>query len=191
MDSAAWDARYAASERVWSVEPNQFVAAHLASLAPGRALDLAAGEGRNAVWLSTLEWDVTAVDYSAVAIERGRASGADVTWVVGDVLTCALPADQDLVLVSYLQLPATQMRQVWPRAFAALRPGGTLFVIGHDSSNLTEGVGGPQDPDCLYVADDVLDALHTDDLLIEEAGRVPRVTEAGTAYDVLVKVRRS
>ncbi len=82
-------------------------------------------------------------------------------------------------------------RQVWPRAFAALRPGGTLFVIGHDSSNLSEGVGGPQDPDCLYVSDDVLDALHTDDLLIEEAGRVPRVTEAGTAYDVLVKVRRS
>ena len=48
-----WDARYADSERVWSLGPNQFVEATLADLPPGRAVDLAAGEGRNAVWLAS------------------------------------------------------------------------------------------------------------------------------------------
>ena len=52
MDAKAWDARYAATELVWSLTPNQFVAAELADLPPGRALDLAAGEGRNAIWLA-------------------------------------------------------------------------------------------------------------------------------------------
>ena len=46
--------------------------AALADLPPGRAVDLAAGEGRNAVWLASRGWDVTAVDFSRVALERGR-----------------------------------------------------------------------------------------------------------------------
>ena len=51
MDANGWDERYAASDLVWSAEPNRFVAEELADLPPGRALDLAAGEGRNAIWL--------------------------------------------------------------------------------------------------------------------------------------------
>ena len=51
MDSQEWDRRYAGTELVWTAEPNRFVVAELQDLAPGRALDVAAGEGRNAVWL--------------------------------------------------------------------------------------------------------------------------------------------
>ena len=105
MEPADWDARYAATQRVWSAAPNQFVAAELSELPPGRALDLAAGEGRNAIWLAERGWQVTAIDFSAVAIERGRSSGVDVDWVVGDVATHLLPSAVDLVLISYLQLP--------------------------------------------------------------------------------------
>jgi SAM-dependent methyltransferase len=187
MDAQAWDARYAESERVWSVGPNQFVEACLAGLPPGRAVDLAAGEGRNAVWLADRGWHVTAVDFSQVAIDRGRASGAAVTWVVGDALVVPLPEQLDLALISYLQLPHDPMATVVRRAWDALAPGGTFFLVCHDASNITEGVGGPQDPSVLVDADDVLGWLDPDREVVA-AGRVERQVAEGTAYDVRVQV---
>ena len=192
-----WDQRYAASERVWSTGPNQFVEQHLADLPPGRAVDLAAGEGRNAVWLAGIGWQVTAIDFSGVAIERGRSQDDSddrplhpVTWLVGDVLTEPLPERVDLALVSYLQLPHDEMSRLVARAYDALRPGGTLFLICHDASNLTEGVGGPQDASVLPSAELVLDWLGPGAQILE-AGRVERTVEAGTAYDVLVRAVRT
>jgi SAM-dependent methyltransferase len=103
MDPAAWDERYAATDLVWSAGPNQFVEQELAGLAPGRALDLACGEGRNARWLAEQGWHVTAMDFSPVAIETGRRLTAEldgrIEWVVGDALTAPLPADLGLVVV--------------------------------------------------------------------------------------------
>lgn len=195
MDAQDWDARYAASERIWSVEPNQFVAAELVDLPPGRAVDLAAGEGRNAIWLAAQGWDVTALDYSAVAIDRGRAVSDEVTWVVGDALTTSLPSGLDLALISYLQLAHDAMATVVRRAYDALAPGGTFFLICHDASNLTEGVGGPQDASVLVTAGDVLRYLEgtTHDVL--QAARVERSVTGDdgisrTAYDVLVRLVR-
>src|ERR1022692_4898294 len=72
MKSEEWDKRYAGQELVWTAEPNRFVVAELKDLAPGRALDLGAGEGRNAVWLASAGWQVTAVDFSAVGLDKGR-----------------------------------------------------------------------------------------------------------------------
>ena len=62
MDAGDWDARYAASELVWGAEPNRFVVEEFTAVAPGRAVDLGAGEGRNALWLAERGWLVTAVD---------------------------------------------------------------------------------------------------------------------------------
>ena len=156
MDAAAWDERYAATELVWSAGPNQFVEQGLSSLPPGRALDLACGEGRNARWLAERGWQVTAIDWSAVAVEKGRKVNAAVDWQVGDALTAPLPADLDLVVIAYFQVVAADRRAAVRRAFEALRAGGTLFLVAHDSTNLTDGVGGPQSPDVLYTAEDVL-----------------------------------
>ena len=71
MDADGWNRRYAEKELVWSAGPNRFLAAEAADLAPGRALDLACGEGRNALWLAEQGWRVTAVDFSGVAVEKG------------------------------------------------------------------------------------------------------------------------
>ena len=68
MRREEWDARYAAVESLWAAEPNRFLVAEVGDLVPGRALDLACGEGQNAIWLATLGWRVTGVDYSDVAI---------------------------------------------------------------------------------------------------------------------------
>ena len=89
MDSQEWDRRYAGAELVWTAEPNRFVVAELQDLAPGRALDVAAGEGRNAVWLASRGWQVTAVDFSAAGLDKGRrlaqARGVTIDWMHADV----------------------------------------------------------------------------------------------------------
>ncbi|MDQ6641041.1 MAG: class I SAM-dependent methyltransferase [Actinomycetota bacterium] len=190
MDAGAWDARYAEFGRVWSVEPNQFVAAELAELPAGRAVDLAAGEGRNAIWLASRGWDVTAIDFSSVAIDRARAVSDDVAWVVGDTLTVPLPGQLDLALISYLQLPHDEMETVVRRAYDALAPGGTFFLICHDASNIAEGVGGPQQAEVLVDAGDVTGWLGPGARVVR-ADRVERHVEAGTAYDVLVRAVRA
>jgi 2-polyprenyl-3-methyl-5-hydroxy-6-metoxy-1,4-benzoquinol methylase len=197
VDAKGWDERYAASELVWSAEPNQFVAEVCADLPPGRALDVACGEGRNAIWLATRGWTVTASDFSGVGLEKGQrlaehAGVADrIAWVLGDATTTDWPAEHDLVVVAYLQLVEDQRRAAHERAFAALQPGGTLVVVAHDTSNLTEGTGGPPDASVLMSADDVLTDLTGSDLDVERAERVPRQVGDRTAYDCLVVLHRS
>src|SRR3954449_8706899 len=112
MRAADWDQRYA-EQRQWSAEPNALVAELLAGLPPGDAVDLAAGEGRHALWLAGRGWRVTAVDFSAVGLDRGRAQpGADrVTWIADAVRSwSASPASLDLVLVAYVHLPEPDVR---------------------------------------------------------------------------------
>ena len=201
MDAAAWDERYAASDLVWSAQPNQFVEAECADLPPGRALDLAAGEGRNAIWLARRGWDVTAVDFSQVGLDKGRelAGETAVQWVCADVTTWQPPEPMDLVLIAYLQVPAVQRRAAVRSGFAALVPGGTLLLVAHDSTNLLEGTGGPQDPDVLMTADDVLADLGGFGFDVVVADRVPREVAADddhrgspakVAWDCLVRVVR-
>jgi len=75
MDAADWDARYTDSELVWGAPPNRYVVEHTTALPMGRALDLACGEGRNALWLATRGWQVTGLDYSAVALGAWVGNG--------------------------------------------------------------------------------------------------------------------
>jgi SAM-dependent methyltransferase len=200
VDSQQWDERYSGAEFEWTTRPNQFVAAELADLPPGRALDLAAGEGRNTVWLAERGWQVTAVDFSRVGLEKGRklsaARGVDdaqVDWIVADLGDYEPEGDAfDLVLVAYLQVSADLRAKVLAGAAAALAPGGTLLVIGHDLTNLTEGVGGPQDPGVLYTPEAV--SAELPGLRVVRAGRVHRTVERddgpATAIDTLVRAVR-
>ncbi len=190
MDAQAWDARYAASERVWSAEPNHWVVALTGDLRPGAALDLGAGEGRNALWLAERGWRVTAVDFSAVALERGRASavGGRVDWQVADVTTYTPDGPVDLVLVCYLQLPRAVMAGLLARAASWVAPGGSLVVVGHAVRNLREGVGGPQDADRLQDTD--LYAQAASGLVVDRLEEVDRVTPEGVAIDVVLRARR-
>lgn len=196
MNAAGWDARYAGTDLVWSAEPNRFVAETLTGRPPGTAVDLACGEGRNAIWLAEQGWTVTGVDFSPVALDKAAhlaaARGVEPTWVCADATTWIPTHPADLVLVAYLQLPADQRRAALRAAAAALRPGATLLVVAHHSANLTEGTGGPQDPAVLYTPDDVLADTAGLGLLTIRADRVQRPTATGTdAIDTLVELRRA
>ena len=192
-----WDERYATEELIWKADPNRFLVEELDALAPGTALDVACGEGRNAVWLASKGWRVTGVDFSRAGLAKAQRLAADrgleVTWVEADVVEWQPPeAFFDVVVVMYLHLPAEQRRQVLSHSAAALAPAGVLLVVGHDNSNPLKGTGGPQDPAVLFGPEEIVEDLSG--LRIERSERVTRtvVTEAGeaTAIDALVRALR-
>src|SRR5579859_923566 len=152
MKSQDWDERYATTELVWGAGPNRFLVAEVDGLLPGRALDLGCGEGRNAIWLAERGWEATGVDFSEIGLAKARRlaseRGVEVAWVRADLLAYQPEEGAfDLVIVMYIHLPAAQLADVMKRAGAALAPGGTLLVVGHDLLNLSQGYGGPQNPE--------------------------------------------
>lgn len=193
VDAEAWNERYRAADRLWSATPNIFVADRLADQEPGAGLDLASGEGRNAVWLADRGWDMTAVDFSDVALERGRTLSDRVEFIEADVFSWEPERSFDLVLIAYLQVEAEPLAELVARARQWLNPGGELFLIGHDITNLDEGVGGPQVPDLLWDLDLMLEWLG--DLQVVEGGIVLRPVEVDGdiqhARDVLIRARHA
>lgn len=199
MDRHGWDERYDGDGLVWSAGPNERFASVVADLSPGTALDLGAGEGRNAIWLAREGWDVTAVDFSEVGLATARrradAAGVGVETVAEDLLSYRPePASFDLVAVIYLQLDRAERPGVYRAAADAVAPGGTLVVLGHDTTNLTEGYGGPPVADVLFTAEDVVADLDGTGLDVVQAAPVDRVVETDdgprTAIDALVVARR-
>ncbi len=197
MDRSDWNARYAGTELIWTAEPNRFVVTEVEGLPIGRALDLAAGEGRNAVWLAEQGWDVAAVDFSEAALAKAArmadARSVTVTLVEADVTEYVpTPGGFDLVLVAYLHLPEPERREVIGRACAAVAKNGTLLVIGHDASNLTAGYGGPQDPTVLATPAEIAAAITG--LEIERAETVRRTVQTPdderVAIDQIVRAGR-
>ncbi|NJP99705.1 class I SAM-dependent methyltransferase [Streptomyces zingiberis] len=222
MDAEAWDERYRGTELVWAAGPNRFVAAELAGLPAGRAVDLAAGEGRNAVWLAERGWEVDALDFSPVALakadrlaaERGvaiRTVRADLTdpaaWeratagTDGSAVTdgtdgtggAGADGGYDLALVVYLHLPWPEMTGVLRRAATAVRPGGTLLLVGHHADNIEHGYGGPRYPEVLSTERQVAGAWRPYTRIVKaERAERPVETEDGTrvALDTLVRAER-
>lgn len=191
-----WNARYAQKELLWTAEPNRLLAAEVASLEAGRALDVACGEGRNAVWLAERGWRVTGVDFADVALakaaELAAARGVEIEWLLGDVLELSPePRSFDLVVVLYLQLPPEELEVALRRAADAVARGGTLLVLGHDVTNLSDGYGGPKDVSVLFTPEQVVAALSG--LEIERAEKVTRPVpvDGGEAVAIDAFVRAS
>lgn len=187
MEPADWDDRYREKPLLWSAEPNRFVAEELAELEPGTALDLACGEGRNAMWLAERGWKVTAVDFSGVALQRGRDMAAErgvhIDWIEDDILTWEPDSRFDLVVVAYVHLPAAARRELLGKVGTWVAPGGRLFMVGHDV--ITAGVSGPPNPDLLWDPDFAASAVQP--LVVDVSDRRERPTDTGeTAVDTIL-----
>ena len=143
-DGAAqlWDEMYRSRPRVWSGRPNPQLVAEAAGLPPGKALDLGCGEGADALWLAERGWTVTAVDVSAVALERAAAHAAEagvgdrVTWLQRDLATWTPEEQFDLVSVQFLHSTVAPWQPPHRLAANAVRPGGTLLIVGHHPDGL-------------------------------------------------------
>ncbi len=191
---ALWDQRHAAGDPIEAAAPDPTLLDAIGSRRPGRALDLGAGDGRNATWLARQGWQVTAVDFSRVAIERGRAraaaEGVEVEWRLDDLLEWTPPAGAyDLVTLFFIHLPREERRAVYARAADAVALGGTLLVVAHDRTNPARGVGGPQDPDVLVSPGEV--ATDLAGFRIDRAETVRRATPDGHGpIDAIVQAVR-
>lgn len=168
-------------------DPDASVVAALDGRPPGRALDVAAGRGRHSLWLASLGWDVTALDFSRAGLSAlgaaADAAGLRITTALGDARVFEPDAGTrfDLVLLSFVQLP-----DVLGRAPGWVAPGGLLVVVGHGRRNLVDGVGGPQDPRLLHDHVDLAARVTGARLRVLRAAQVERETPEGTAFDVVV-----
>ena len=191
-----WDERHAAGAPIESPDPDPTLIHEIGGLRPGRALDLGTGDGRNAVWLASHGWSVTAVDFSSVALDRGRASararGVDIEWELADLLEWVPPTRGfDLVALFFIHLPPDERQAVYARAAAAVAPGGTLLIVAHDRTNLSDGVGGPQDPDVLITPSEVVAELPGFAILRADAVRRGSPAGGGPIDAVVRAVRQT
>ncbi len=192
--AATWNERYARSTSVFGQEPNSLVAEELAGLSPRRVLDLGCGQGRNALWLAAQGHEVTGLDLSDVGIAHARelaeVAGLEVTFEVIDLVDEWQPREEyDLVLLSYIQLPAESRRIVHGKAATALVPGGMVLVVAHHLDNLNQGVGGPPMAEALLTEDDLVEEFAGLD--IERVEKVLREVERDgvtkTAHGVVMR----
>lgn len=184
-----WNERYATRELVWSTGPNQRFAGEVKRLKPGKALDVACGEGRNALWMAEQGWSVTAIDFSEVAIEKAKRiakrRGIELNWMIEDISRFPLPKQSyDLVAVNYLHTGIAERARWLVNVVEAVKPLGTFIYIGHDPCNIESGVGGPQDPDLLPGIEELsgaLDGFRIDVAMVVER---PVVNEPGHGVEL-------
>jgi SAM-dependent methyltransferase len=197
-----WDERYRSSGSLWSGEANPQLIADVADLPPGAALDAGCGEGADAIWLAERGWQVTAVDFSSVALERGaahaRSAGLDasIEWVRADLLTWVPPESRyDLVTTQFVHVPADQRAAVHGRLAAAVAPEGTLLLVEHSPRDLSTTARRPHDPGLFTTAADIAAGLdpHQWEIVVSEARPRQAPDPAGeiiTVYDEVVRARR-
>ena len=183
FDEESWEERYRARPEIWSGHANAALVASVAGLAPGTALDAGCGEGGDALWLAGRGWEVTALDFSTTALERGRqralAQGADVaariTWTPAD-LTAWAPGEErfDLVSAMFVHLAGETMTSLFARLAEAVAPGGTLVFAGHDPADEHMAAHRPSVPGMFFSAEEVAARLDPTSWDVQMAGSRPR-----------------
>jgi SAM-dependent methyltransferase len=208
-DRESYDELYRSAPELWSGRPNRQLVVEGSGLAAGSALDAGCGEGADALWLAERGWQVTAVDFSTVALDRAAARARDrglgdrIEWRHADLHAWTPPEGRfDLVTAHYLHSRGADRPALFERLAAAVAPGGTLLVVGH----LLDGTGGhgshqdphhEHDPDLFYGAGEVaavLDPEQWRDVVTETRERDPEAaarTCNPVPDTVLVARRRS
>ncbi|MFF5987195.1 class I SAM-dependent methyltransferase [Prauserella flavalba] len=198
MDAQFWDERYASRDQLFSGRPNGVLVTEVSGLPPGQALDVGCGEGGDAIWVARRGWRVTAIDVSAVALRRAAKAGADVAervaWTRADLTVSSPPAGSfDLVSAQYFPLLREGGEGTLRSLLAAVAPGGTLLVAGHDVADWPEPGEGGHDPRDFYLPHDIAGLLGSE-WTVEVDETRPRVDPApeGTrhSHDTVLRARR-
>lgn len=195
---AAWEERYQSRAHVWSGNPNPTLVTEVAALPAGSALDVGCGEGADAIWLADQGWSVTGIDLSPTALaraaEHGRARGADVEWRHVDLTRTGPDATYDLVTAHFLHLPTERRRAVFAQLAAAVAPGGTLLIVGHDPSDSGTTMPRHHLAEMGWTSAEIVDSLDADWIVeVAEARPRPAVDPEGrpvTIHDAVVRARR-
>jgi thioredoxin reductase/protein-L-isoaspartate O-methyltransferase len=204
-NEADWDHRYG-DEQMWSGNPNGTLVNEISGMTPGRALDVGAGEGGDALWLAQQGWHVTASDISQRALDRvdaeAKRRGLHVErhHIDANALDAFEAAAFDLVSAQYASIPRTPDGRGVRNLLNAVAPGGTLLIVSHDRDAMRASVDSPAhnhlfDPDAYLRTDDFAAALtDASGWDIEVSEKRPRPAGAASAShhieDVVLRARR-
>ncbi len=144
-DRDRWNARYANGTYETITHPSTYLEANIATLKLGRALDLACGAGRNALFLAAAGFEVDAVDVSDIALARAAATAAarslDVHWIEADLtehLTTISPPYDLITIIRYVDLDLVGQAASW------LKPGGVILIELHLALETEIELAGPK-----------------------------------------------
>ncbi|MCE5182068.1 MAG: class I SAM-dependent methyltransferase [Betaproteobacteria bacterium] len=152
-----WNQRYSGDEFFYGTAPNVFLTLQAHRLRPGQSvLAVADGEGRNGVWLARQGLNVTAVDFSPVAVEKARRlanqNGVAVRHEIGDLFALDWPESCfDAIVAIFIQFVGPEQRRILHGFMKkALKPGGLLILQGYRPKQLEYKTGGPSSAENLY-----------------------------------------
>lgn len=159
-----WDERYRQPGFFYGTDPNDFLVEAAPFIPAGPVLELAAGEGRNGVWLAQRGHRTTLVDSSTIGLEKALAlaaqRGVDITTIAADLADYAIaPGAWSGIVMIFAHLPAPLRKDVLARVVTGLAPGGALVLEAYTPAQLAFGTGGPKDPTLLMTLAGLRDEL--------------------------------
>jgi SAM-dependent methyltransferase len=161
-----WDERYSIGEFYYGTEPNDFLKDQVASISPvGEVLCLAEGEGRNAVYLAKLGFQVTAVDQSRVGLQKmhdlAKKEGVAVKSIVADLSEFEIAEDQwDAIVSIWCHVPPMLRQKLHSDVVKGLRKNGVLILEAYHPRQLEFKTGGPPVPELMMTEILLRDELH-------------------------------
>jgi SAM-dependent methyltransferase len=161
-----WDKRYSEPGYAYGTDPNEFLASSLSHLKPGgTVLCLAEGEGRNSVFLAEKGYQVTAIDNSAVGLQKAEQLAADrgveITTHLADLADYQLPLNSfDAIISIFCHLPPDIRANLHKQIYGSLKKGGTFLLEGYTPEQLKLGTGGPPQLQLLMEIEDLKTELH-------------------------------
>lgn len=149
-----WDERFSEPGFAYGTEPNDFLVSVADRIPAGRVLCLAEGEGRNAVYLAALGYEVTAVDTSTVGLAKAEALAQDlgttIETVTADLADYEIePTTWQAIVSIFCHLPPVTRASLHERCLRGLAPGGVFVLEGFTPSQLELGTGGPKSRELL------------------------------------------
>jgi SAM-dependent methyltransferase len=186
-----WDERYGETGFFYGTEPNDFLVSMAGRIPKGRILCLAEGEGRNAVYLASLGFEVTAVDGSAVGLGKAEGLAAErgvaITTIVADLGDYRIGSEEwDGIVSCYCHLPSVIRKPLHRAVVRGLKPGGVFVLEGFSKEQLSYGTGGPKDPDMLMSLEELKREL--EGLELVHAVQMERDVREGRGHTGLASV---
>ena len=166
-----WDERYGRPGWAYGTEPNGFLVSVADRLPKGCALCLGGGEGRNAVFLAKRGLAVTAVDWSAIGLEKARQLAAEhdvvIRTEVADLAAFTIEAEAwDVIISIFCHLSPGTRAQVHRAVANGLKPGGALVLEAYTPRQLEYGTGGPPTADLMMTLSELETELEGIDFAI-------------------------
>jgi Methyltransferase domain len=160
--TSLWDDRYSSKEYVYGTIPNEFLKSELVKVQIGKILFPAEGEGRNAVFASTLGWDVTAFDSSLIgkkkADELAAIKKVSINYLLSDFDKFEAEENSfDCIALIYAHTPDSLRMKVHKKLMEYLKPGGKLILEGFSKNQINNSSGGPKNLDMLFSKEMLLD----------------------------------